>query len=335
MGNIITTMPTNNSLAYEVMFEPLIEEIKVNALPFNYYVGKIGRDIYLKSPAVYEPTLKTTCGWTYATGNGFVKKNLNPAELDFSLSQCYSVLLKSIYGDALPNGAKKGDLTQVPEVLDFITREQLNNANTQMLTALFMSDKTSSTAWLSGIDGVFAKLSAGVANVDGTVDAGSITSTDLLPANIEATMNKIYQAQSELLFRQPDSAKAFIVTASIGRAWRRYLQIGTGLQDGTPDRASILNGVSDLSYNGIPIIELSLLDSAIATYDSTGSPASTVSPNRAILTIPSNHAVVLDGEGFMEIEPRYDPDADLLKSNLSAMIDYTYAFGDLNVIAGF
>lgn len=335
MGNIITTMPTNNSLAYEVMFEPLIEEIKVNALPFNYYVGKIGRDIYLKSPAVYEPTLKTTCGWTYATGNGFVKKNLNPAELDFSLSQCYSVLLKSIYGDALPNGAKKGDLTQVPEVLDFIIREQLNNANTQMLTALFLSDKTSTTTWLSGIDGVFAKLSAGVANGDGTVDSGSITDSDLLPANIEATMNHIYNSQSALLFRQPDSAKAFLVTASIARAWKRYLQLGTGLQNGTPDRGSIVNGVSDLSYNGIPIVELSFLDSAIATYDSTGSPASTVSPHRAILTIPSNHAVILDGEGFMEIEPRYDPDADLLKSNLSAMIDYQYAFGDLNVIGGF
>lgn len=335
MGNIVTSIPANNSLPYEVFFEPLLEEIKVNALPFNYYIGKVGREIYLKSPAVYEPTLKTTCGWTYATGNGFVKKALDPAELDFSIEQCYSIFLKSIYGDALPNGWKKGDLTQVPELINMFMKEQLNNTNTQMLTALFMADKTSTTTWLTGFDGVYAKLAEGVATVDGTIDAGAITDTDLLPANIEATLNRIYNAQSALLFRQPDASKAIIVTSSIARAWKRYLQIGTGLQGGVPDRASIVNGVADLSYNGINMIELPFLDSAIASYDTTGSPVSTVSPHRAILTVPTNHAVILDGDGFMDIEPRYERNEDKIKSELSAMIDYTYAFGDLNVIAGF
>lgn len=333
MANVITTVATNESKGYELFIKPFIENPKVNSLPFTLHVGKVGRDIYLDSPIDVDPTIKTTCGWTWGEGQGIVKKTLNPYELDFSLEQCYTPLLKSIFGDNLPDGWRKGELSN--EIIDNIVRKQSNNANTKMLTALFFADTTSTTTWLTGTNGVYAKLVAGALSNDGTVYAGAITDNDLLPANIEATLNTIYNAQSELLMAQEDSQKAFIVTGSIARAWRRYLQIGTGLQNGTPDRASIVNGVSDLSYNGVPMIELSFLDSAIKTYNSTGSPASAIDPHRVILTIPSNHHMILDGTGFEQIDPVYWLKDDKVLSPLSAMIDYTYAFGDLNVIAGF
>lgn len=333
MANAVTTIAENNSLAYEVFWKPLLNDPKINALPFALHSGKIGKELYFDAEFTDTPTIKAACGWDYKCGTGITKKALDPVELDFSFEQCYTVFLKSIFGDSLPDGWRKGELT--PEIINRIITKQSNAFNTNMLYALFLSDTGSSFPWLAGIDGVYAKLLAGVAAVDGTVDAGAIADSDLTPANIEGTMYGIYTAQSALMKTFDNNQKAFIVTQTVYEAWSRFLQIGNGSAWNYLNPSTLQNGVTGITYQGIPLINANYVDRGLALYGLSGSPAAVTDPNRVILTVPSNHHIMIDGTGFEMIEPFYERKDDLVLSPASAMIDYQYGYGELNVIAGF
>lgn len=333
MANAVTTIADNNSLAYEVFWKPLLNDPKINALPFDIISGKIGKELYFDSEFISSPTIKAACGWDYKTGTGITKKVLNPVELDFSFEQCYTVFLKSIFGDNLPDGWRKGELT--PEIINRILTKQSNAFNTNMLYALFLSDTGGSTPWLAGIDGVFTKLLAGVAGNDGTVDAGAIADSDLTLANIEGTMYGIYTAQSNLMKTFDNNQKAFIVTQTVYEAWTRFLQVGNGSAWNYSDPNAIKNGVTGITYQGIPLINANYIDRGLALYATAGSPPAVVDPNRVLLTVPSNHKIMIDGAGFEMIEPFYDRKDDMVYSPASAMVDYQYGYGELNVIAGF
>ena len=324
-----STIAENNSLAYEVFWKPLLNDPKINALPFQLNVGKIGKELYFDTEFTDHPTIKGACGWDWKDGTPITKKALDPVELDFSFKQCYTDFVKSIYGDKLPDGLRKGELT--PEIIDRIVTKQSNAFNTNLLYALFLGDSAQSNNWLTGLDGVFKKLKAGVTAHDGTVDAGAITSTNLLPANIEALMYSIYIAQSNLMKTFDNKDKAFIVTQNVYEAWGRFLQIGNGSawQYQNPD--TIKNGVTQLTYQGIPLINANYIDRGLQLYDAT----SPTTSERIILTVPTNHHIMIDGSGFEMIEPFYDRLTDIVYSPASAMIDYQYGYGEFNVIAGF
>lgn len=334
MANAVTALPDNNSLAYELFWKPLLNDPKINALPFTLHSGKIGKELYFDAEFTSAPSIKASCGWSYKTGSAITKKALDPVELDFSFEQCYTDFVKSIFGDNLPDGWRKGELT--PEIVSRIVEKQSNAFNTNLLYALFFGDSASSTTWLTGMDGVFKKLVAGAVATDGTVRVStSMSSTDINLTNIEATLYAIYSAQSNLMKTFDNSQKVFIVTQTVYEAWARYLQIATGVGGNLIDRASVQNGVTGISYQGIPMINANYIDRGIALYDLTGSPAAADDPNRVILTVPSNHHIMIDGSGFESIEPFYDRKDDKVYSPASAMIDYQYGYGELNVIAGF
>ena len=333
MANAVTSLPANGSVPYEMFWKPLLNDPKINALPFDVLSGKIGKELYFDAEFTSAPSIKASCGWDYKAGTGITKKALNPVELDFSFEQCYTVFLKSIFGDTLPDGFVKGELTD--ELKTRIVEKQSNAFNTNLLYALFLSDTTSGTAWLAGIDGVYTKLLEGVVDGDGTVDAGAISDSDLSLANIEGTLYGIYTAQSNLLKTFDNGQKAFIVTQTVYEAWTRFLQVGNGSAFVLNNADAIKNGVTGITYQGIPMINANYVDRGLALYGTTGSPASTVNPNRVILTVPKNHKIMIDGTGFEMVDPFYDRKDDMVYSPASAMIDYQYGYGELNVIAGF
>lgn len=323
-----STVPESGSLAYEVFWKPLIEDPKINALPFTIHYGKIGKELYFDKEFTDHPTIKAACGWDWKDGTPITKKALDPVELDFSFKQCYTDFVKSIWGDNLPDGWRKGELT--PELIDRIVKKQSNAFNTNLLFALFLADSGQSNAWLQGFDGVFKKLVAGAAANDGTVNKGALSSTDINLSNIEATLYSYYIAQPQIMKALDNSMKAFIVTQNVYEAWARYLQISTGVGGNIPDRSSIQNGVTRISYQGIPLINASYIDRAIQLYDA----ASPTTAERIILTVPSNHHIMIDGSGFEAVEPWYDRKDDIVYSPASAMIDYQYGYGEFNVFGG-
>lgn len=332
MANAITSMPENNSLGYELFYQRLVENPPVQGLGFNFLEGQNKKDLYFNETFGLLASPKIECGWNTKQGGGFIKKSIDPKEFDFSVSQCYTPLAKSIFGDKLPTGHKRGEL--YPEIINYITEGQLDATNRDLLYILFLSDEGSSVDFLSKINGVYAKLLEGVANNDGTTDAGAITDTDLLPDNMLATMKRVWNAQSRQLRRKSVAEKKFFVTASVYYAYEEYLQSKTGNNIITQN-TFITDGVPKVTFNGVELINLDFVDEGLALYDVTGSPASTINPNRIILTVPTNHTLQMDGSGYIMIDPQYILAGDIVLSPLSAMIDYQYGFGYLNVIAGF
>jgi len=82
MANAVTSLPENGSIPYEVFWKPLLNDPKINALPFSLHSGKIGREMYFDAEFSGAPTLKTTCGvnkYDYTKAEAFNDRR-NPNE---------------------------------------------------------------------------------------------------------------------------------------------------------------------------------------------------------------------------------------------------------------
>lgn len=328
MANAITGLPANDSLLYEVIWKPLVENPKINALPFDIIFGKIGKEIYFDTEFDGDPSEKTGCGWTFIEGSAITKKKLDPKELDCSIKQCYTDLLKSIFGDKLPDGHKRGEL--YPEIIGRINEKQVNLFNERLIQLVFLGD-TAKTGYISTLDGVLKKLQTGIANGDGTVDGGTITASDLSLANVENTIyTKFIEPQSQLLKAIDNSQKKLIVTQSVFEAYARFLQASSSAFQYTNAQA-IQEGITNVKHSGIELINANWIDRGLKRYFPT-SPASVL--NYGVLTVPSNHKIMIDGNGFEQIDPQYILNDDEVISPLTAMVDYEYGFGELNVFAG-
>lgn len=332
MANLITSIAALETPEYSLYIKPLVESPDFGALPFELIQAKAGmpRDIFFNTNLDKVIREKTSCGWSFVGGTEFTKKTLTPVEIQAAVEQCYKVLEGSLYAGSLPDGYLRGELT--PEITDFMVSQQQYAFNRDLLTLLLLGDTAISegTAYYSIIDGIYAKLTGS------TYDAGAISDSDLLPANIEGTMYDIYNAQSQLLRQVPANQKKFIVTGTVYDAWLRYLQIGTGLNGAAnPDRNSIMNGVTTAMYQGIELVPFRIVDERLNADFLTGSPAAPTDPHRVILTTPMNHKIVVDGNAFKDTNMWFEKKDDKVYATGSALIAYEYGYDELNVIAGF
>lgn len=334
MANLITSVSAQATAEFDLYVKPLLDDPQISALPFDFFYGKMPREVYFNTQLDKVARLKEACGWTYVGGTAFTKKTLTPIEIAAAVEQCYKVLEGTIFANGLPEGYSRGELS--PEILDFMQTQQQYAFNRDLLSILFLGDTgiSEGTAYYSMLDGVYKKLSA---LYGGDYDAGAISDSALSTSNIEGTMYTIYNKQSQVLRQIPDEQKVFLVTGTVYDAWKRYLQIGTGI-NGTPaiDRNSVVNGLGEgIKYNNIPLIPLRIVDQRLNADFLTGSPAAPDQPNRVILTVPQNHKILMDGTAFQNANFWYERKDDVVYGVGSALIDYVYGYDDLNVIAGF
>lgn len=337
MANLITSVPTVDTTTWDVYFKPLLDDPRINALPFNISIGNMPKNIYFNTNADKITGAKTACGWSFkGDGVTFTKKTLTPIELQAPVEQCYTALLKKLFGDKLPAGYKRGELS--PEVIDFMVTQQNYAFNRDLLSILFLGD-TDLTAddYYSLMDGVYKALLDGVAAVDGTVDANvSLTSTTLNTTNFFNTMNSVYNKQSRALRRIEASKKCWIWTQETYDLYLNYLEVATQNSAGIVQTQYVTDGITANKFKGIPIVVMGIVDERLDTDFTSGSPATAENPYRTILTAPDNHIIMLDAEnGFADADVWYSKDDDKVRAVGSVLFDYKYGYGDQNVIAGF
>jgi hypothetical protein len=154
-------------------------------------------------------------------------------------------------------------------------------------------------------------------------------------SNELATMERIYNAQSDWLEAQDDNAKVLLVTTSIYKAWKHWLEVNSG-NTAVVQFSFIANGVSDVSYKGIPLVKMSAWDEVLRNKFTAGSPAAVVNPHRAILTIANQHEILLDGSGLEQAAQEfYLPKEQTWNIVGQYEMDYIYYYGNQSVIAGF
>lgn len=335
MANLITSVPAIETTNWEVYFKPLLNDPAINALPFDLSVGNMPRDIFFNTNVDKLTGAKSACGWSFkGDASTFTKKTLDPIELQAPVQQCYTVLLKKLFGDKLPDGALRGELS--PEVIDFMVNQQKYGFNRDLLSILFLGD-TGATPddYYSLLDGVYTKLLAGVSAVDGTVDAGAISASDLSTANFFATMSNVYNSQSRQLKNMSNTEKIWIWTQAVYDKYLNYLEVTTQNTAGSIQTTYVTDGMVVKAFKGIKIFVPQIVDERLETDFLSGSPAGPTDPYRVILTNPKNHILLMDGNGFANADVFHDKITDNVYAVGSCLLDYQYGYGDQNVIAGF
>lgn len=337
MANLITSVESINTQDYELLVKPFLDDPQIQTLPFNFMFGNMPREIHYNPANLDKITgAKTACGWNNkGSGISFLKKTLTPIEVDASVKQCYTPLLKKLFGDKLPDGHKRGTL--YPELTDILLKQQLNAFNRDILSFITLGDTgLTPDDYYSLMDGIYTKLLAGAAAVDGTVDAGvSLTATTLNTTNFLTTMTSVWNAQSRALRRQQKAGKVWIWTQSVYDAYIEYLQAKTQLSAGVVQTQYVTDGFATDMFLGVKILVLGIVDERLEEDFLSGSPATPTDPYRVILTVPANHIFLMDGSGYTSAEPIYIPADDNVLIPATALIAFEYGAGDLNLFSGF
>jgi hypothetical protein len=332
MANVITSVAVQAKPEFELFLKPLLDDPKINQLPFDLIVGKYqGQELYFNTQLDKITSKKVTCGWNFSGSASFTKKTITPVEVQASVEACYDVLKETIFANGMADGWKRGELS--PEILNFLSEQRAYAFNRDMLSFLYLGDTVSSINYYTVLDGIYKKLKAGANAVDGTVDAGAVTATDLNATNFLATMRAIYNSQSRFLKQIANEGKVWLVTQEVYDAYINYLYSSTQTNAGIIQRESIVDGLSANSLFGIPIVVAKIVDERLEAdfVDSSG----VIDPYRIVLTTGSNHKILLDANGFMEELAWYEKKDDTYYLAGSALLAYEYGYGELNVIAGF
>lgn len=333
MANVITSIAEQATEKYDLYVKPLLDDPKINALPFDIMVGEFkNRELYFTNNLDKITVKKVTCGWDFKTGLAVTKKTVTPIEVAAAIEQCYDELQNTIFAGGLKTGFQRGELT--PEVIDWLLTQREYSFNRDLLSFVFLGDESISDTYYSNMDGFYTKLAAGVVAVDGTVDAGALTSSNLNTTNFFTTMNAVYNAQSRQLKRISKTDKVWIWTQSVYDKYLAYLYASTQTNAGLIQRESIEAGLTPTSFMGIPIFVPEIVDERLEA-DFLDASDNVIDPYRVVLTVGSNHKIVLDADGFMKTQTWYSQDTDKYRVSGSALLAYEYGYGDLNVIAGF
>lgn len=335
MANLLTAVETINTEQYDLFLEPLLSDVQISKLPFNLIYGNMPRELHFVPNVDKITGAKTACGWNDKGGGlSAAKKTLTPIELAATVKQCYTVVMKKLFGNKLPNGYIRGKL--YTELIDWMQSQRQYSFNRDLLSILFLGDTgISADDYYSLSDGVYKKLAAGVAAVDGTVNAGvTLNSTTLNTSNFYTTMKSVYDKQSRNLKNVEKAKKVWIWTEATYELYTNYLTVSTQNTAGSIQTENVVNGTDATHFVGIPIIVLPIIDERLDVDFLTGSPAAATDPYRTILTDPTNHTILMDGDGMLSTEPFYLPKEDEVWVPGSALFAYDYGFGDLNVIAG-
>jgi hypothetical protein len=332
MANVITSVAVQAKPEFELFLKPLLDDPKINQLPFDLIVGKYqGQELYFNTQLDKITSKKVSCGWTFSGNSSFTKKTITPVEVQASVEACYDVLKETIFANGLADGWKRGELS--PEILNFLSEQRAYAFNRDMLSFLFLGDTVSATPYYTVLDGIYKKLKAGANAADGTVNAGAVTATDLNATNFLNTMRTIFNSQSRFLKQVSNEGKVWLITEEVYDAYINYLYASTQTNAGIIQRESVVDGLSANSLFGIPIVVAKIVDERLAA-DFTNS-SGVINPYRIVLTTGSNHKVLLDANGFMDELAWYEKKDDTYYLAGSALLAYEYGYGELNVIAGF
>ncbi len=335
MANLIISVPTVTTQEHDIFLKPFLAEPQISQLPMKFTFGNMPREIFFNNNLDKILGAGGTCDWVSKGDNvNFTKKTLNPVPMQAQSDQCYSVLLKKLFGNNLPDGWQRGELS--PEVLDFMTNQFTYAINRDFLSLLTLGDTAvTPDDYYSLIDGLYTKLLAGATAVDGTVKVSTtIDASALSTTNFFATMNSIYNAQSRQLKRVAKNQKTWIWTEAVYDAYLNYLEVTTQNTAGATQTQYVVDGLTATSFKGIPIVVLGIVDERLETDFLSGSPATATDPYRIILTTDENHHILMDITSFNDIDIWHEKKDDKVYVRGSVLWDYQYGYGDLNVIAG-
>ncbi len=329
---IIDSVVTYEGENAGLFLKPVTENPLITDLGFQIIDNTVvTKYLYLNTELDKITKKRVGCGWVATgTGNSIYRKAITPVDMQSQMEQCADAFKQTIFMDKLPKGVDVNDLTgtQVETMLiDFINPTITRDA----LRIMLLGDTSLSNTDYSALDGFYKHLKVG-SLTDGIVNAGTVTSTDLLVANIQATLKRVVDAAHIKLRQVPNAQKALYVTETVYDAWKNWMQTNAALQS---SKDQLVNGIESLKFDGIELIKLSIVDEYASDF-ATGSPATFATPNRIVYSKKDNNVLAIDtASSYTEVKFWYEPKDDMNYSRVRYAMAYTYKYAELVTIAGF
>jgi len=274
--------------------------------------------------------------WTSLIGNAATSPTVNQvkhvAMSNAAVAQVNTITLTGTGGTALivVKGVSK-TATFDNDIADTTAAFVAANAAAYLAAGLVLTG-TTTLVFTANVAGVAFDDGTG-ANVTDDLAGGSVATTgntvaaDLAAGEAMATFALMVAGQNKSLKSIPRNRKVIMATQSMIENYETTLgAAGASIATSESQRNVLLNGVTDLKFNGIPIVEMPI-DAAIEAYDFGY-------PHRAILTVPENIAPVLSTAGeFAESALWWNKDENQNRARVQLSVGGDYWLPELTVVA--
>jgi hypothetical protein len=282
----------------------------------------------------------TNSTWGFDT----VEKTWTPKYIGDRFEQCYGTFMDTFVQWMLQAGVNKSDFTST-ELAAFIV-SQLQDALAEVMQRFYWFGDTGIVAgtnnslsagqqvYFNAIDGIWAqvfdivtataarKSTTGLTtkNAQITYALQKFNSTDITNQVVSLALDSVWYDADMRLRSMPKADLAYYVTQSVYDQLEKERKAISGI-DLPYTRQE--NGISTLTWNGIPVQPMQLWDRMISSYFGDDvTPTFSVLPHRILLTAKTNLLLGVETTGSLsELDAWYSRDNEVMVAKFGAAID--------------
>ena len=334
MANLITTALTyskEDALAY--FLQPLFVGNKAMDF-FEVMTGVKSSQKLDKFSTLEKITKAEASGFSGATGVTYTQKTISVARMEAEVEQAGGAFFNTIKGELLRLGLNKDDITGTI-LQEIVANVMLRGVDRDLQRQLWFNDSANAGAPYvdyNSYDGILKQLGGLPAAQKLDIASGAMAANlgrDTMQAMIDAMPNEGLELRDDLVF---------FVTRSVADNYRATLSAG-GQELAY---ISMTDGTNQLSYQGIPIVEMGLWDTVIANDSNVATPLTAPSlfdntkkldGHLAVLTVKNNIVVATDYDSVGGADLWYNKDLKYNRFRFEYVMGTNYKNDELVVTA--
>jgi len=330
MANLIThSLSYTKEDAQKYFMQPLF--VGNSALDYFEILTGVTSSQKLDKFGSYEKITKAEAsGFSGATGAAnYTQRTISVARMEAEVEQAGGAFWNSVKGEVLRLGLNKDDISGTI-LQQIVASLMLTGVKRDLERQLWFSDATtpSGSADYSAYDGIFHSLKALPSAQRLTITTG-VPATDLAKDTMQLMINAM---PNEGLENRADLV--YFMTRSMADNYRATLAAG-GQELAY---ISMTDGTKQLSYQGIPIVEMGLWDSVIAADAASlslacGNTAEAFDGHIIVLTVKNNICVATDYNSVSGADMWYNKDEKFNRFRFEYVIGTNYKNDELTVTA--
>jgi len=276
-------------------------------------------------------TIAEASGFSGQTGVTMTQRSIAVARMEAEVEQAGGAFWNSIKAELLRTGNNKDDISGT-KIQGIVSDIFLRGVKRDLERQIWFGHTSSTSADYDGYDGLLQQLTGLPAGQKLSIVSTLVTDSakDTFQAQIDAMPSEGMENRADLVFFASRSlCDNYRTTLAAGGQELAYV--------------SMTDGTNNLSYQGIPIVEMGLWDSVIAA---DGGNASTVTPpaldtsvgndydaHLCVLTVKNNLVIATDYDSVSGADMWYNKDLKVNRFRFEYVIGANYKNNELTVTA--
>lgn len=278
-------------------------------------------------------TLAEASGFAGGTGVTYTQRTITVARMEAEVEQAGGAFWNSIKGELLRTGNNKDDISGT-KIQGIVADIMMRGVKRDLERQLWFGHTASTSVNYSPYDGILQQLTGLPAAQKLSIPSVLVTTAGLETSTLE------FQAMVDAMPSEGLENRADLVLFATRSMCDNYR---TALRQGGTEGAyvSLQNGTPQLSFQGIPIVEMGLWDSVIAADGGTGS---TITPpaldtsvgndydaHLAVLTVKNNICIATDYDSVSGADMWYDKKDKFNRFRFEYVVGAQYKNNELTV----